>query len=79
MDYFYHQQSEMFAFYRIPRLLMTHERFKDMSCDAKLLYGVLLARMELSQKNTVRKGKLPRWARVLECDRFELCSFGLVQ
>lgn len=51
MDYFYHQQSEMFAFYRIPRLLMTHERFKDMSCDAKLLYGVLLARMELSQKN----------------------------
>ncbi len=41
----------MFAFYRIPRLLMTHERFKDMSCDAKLLYGVLLARMELSQKN----------------------------
>lgn len=51
MEYFYHQQSEMFSFYRIPKLLFTDEHLKTMSCDAKLLYGILLARMELSQKN----------------------------
>lgn len=51
MEYFYHQQSEMFSFYRIPKLLFTDEHLKTTSCDAKLLYGILLARMELSQKN----------------------------
>ncbi len=49
--YFYGSQSEQFSFYRIPKLLMTDPRFRDISTDAKLLYGLLLDRMSLSSKN----------------------------
>lgn len=51
LDYFYKEQAEMFAFYRIPMMLFTRDCFKELSCEAKLLYGILLSRMELSRKN----------------------------
>lgn len=50
LDY-YGIEAEQFAFYRIPRLLMKEERFKELSSDAKLLYGLMLDRMSLSRKN----------------------------
>ena len=50
-EYFYGSQSESFSFYRIPRLLVTDPRFKDLSAAAKLLYGLLLDRMGLSARN----------------------------
>lgn len=50
-DYFYGQQAEQFSFYRIPKILITDERFWNVSADAKLLYGILLDRMNLSAKN----------------------------
>ena len=50
-DYFYGGQSELFSYYRIPKLLVTGVQFKDLSTDAKLLYGLLLDRMSLSAKN----------------------------
>lgn len=50
-DYFYGQQSDMFSFYRIPKILFTEDRFWNISTDAKLLYGILLDRMNLSAKN----------------------------
>ena len=50
-DYIYGSQSESFNFYRIPRLLITGERFQGLSTDAKLLYGLMLDRMDLSAKN----------------------------
>ena len=50
-DYFYGQQADMFSFYRIPKVLFTNERFWNVSTDAKLLYGILLDRMNLSAKN----------------------------
>lgn len=50
-DYFYGQQSDMFSFYRIPKVLFTDERYWNVSTDAKLLYGILLDRMNLSAKN----------------------------
>lgn len=50
-DYFYGQQAEMFSFYRIPKVLFTDERYWNVSTDAKLLYGILLDRMNLSAKN----------------------------
>ena len=50
-DYFYGGESELFSYYRIPRLLVTGPQFKDLSTDAKLLYGLLLDRMSLSAKN----------------------------
>lgn len=50
-DYYYGDESGQFSFYRIPRQLITGERFKKLSTDAKLLYGLLLDRMGLSAKN----------------------------
>ena len=51
LDYFYSEQADQFTFYRIPRALFTEERFKGMSSDAKILYGLFIDRMSLSQKN----------------------------
>ena len=50
-DYFYGAESEQFSFYRIPKVLFTEERFKTISAEAKVLYGLLLDRMSLSAKN----------------------------
>lgn len=51
LDYFYGSQAEQFSFYRIPKVLFTDERFRNISAEAKVLYGILLDRMSLSQKN----------------------------
>lgn len=51
LEYFYKDEAEMFSFYRIPQMLFTRDYFKGVSSDAKLLYGILLSRMELSRKN----------------------------
>lgn len=50
-DYFYGQQSDLFTFYQVPKVLFTNERFWNISADAKMLYGILLDRMSLSAKN----------------------------
>lgn len=50
-DYFYGGESEQFSYYRIPRLLVTGYQFKNLSTDAKLLYGLMLDRMGLSARN----------------------------
>lgn len=39
MDYFCEHESEQFTFYRVPKVLFTEEPFKNMNCEAKLLYG----------------------------------------
>ena len=49
--YYYGDESEQFSFFKIPKLLITHEFFRGLSNDAKILYGLLLDRMSLSQKN----------------------------
>ena len=36
-DYYYGDESNQFSFYRIPRQLITGDRFKRLSTDAKLL------------------------------------------
>ena len=50
-DYYYGIEAEQFSFYRVPRLLIKDVRFKGLSSDAKLLYGMMLDRMSLSMKN----------------------------
>ena len=50
-DYFYGAEAEQFFFYRIPKVLFTEERFRSVSAEAKVLYGLLLDRMSLSCKN----------------------------
>ncbi|SCI06039.1 replication initiator protein A [uncultured Faecalibacterium sp.] len=50
-DYFYGQSGEMFSYFRVPKILFQDIKFKDLSTDAKTLYGILLDRMGLSVKN----------------------------
>lgn len=50
-DYFHGYESEQFAFYRIPKVLFTDDYFRNLSSDAKVLYGLMLDRMALSMKN----------------------------
>ena len=50
-DYYYGEESESCSFYRIPRLLIVGKRFSGLSIDAKLLYGLMLDRMNLSARN----------------------------
>lgn len=49
--YYYGSEAEQYAFFRIPKLLISDERFRGISTDAKLLYGLMLDRMGLSLKN----------------------------
>lgn len=50
-DYYYGIEAEHFSFYRVPKLLVKDGRFRSLSSDAKLLYGLMLDRMSLSMKN----------------------------
>ena len=50
-NYYYGKEAEQFSFFRIPKLLFTDSTFSKLSSDAKVLYGILLDRMNLSMKN----------------------------
>ena len=39
-NYFYGTEADLFSFYRIPKALFTDSYFKDLSSDAKILYGL---------------------------------------
>ena len=49
--YHYGDEGEQYAFYRLPKALITDSYFKRLSTDAKLLYGLMLDRLSLSVKN----------------------------
>ena len=51
LDYFYGQSGKLFAYFRIPKALFQDSRFRQLSTDARTLYGILLDRMSLSAKN----------------------------
>ncbi len=50
-DYFRGMEAEQYSFYRIPKVLFTADCFKTLSCEAKVLYGLMLDRMSLSVRN----------------------------
>ena len=50
-DYYYGTEADQFTFYRIPKVLIKDKRFKGLSSDAKILYGLMLDRMSLSKQN----------------------------
>ena len=50
-DYFYEDQSQQVAFYRIPKVLFTDARFQGISTEGTVLYGLLLDRVSLSRDN----------------------------
>jgi hypothetical protein len=51
-EYYYGNEADQYSFYRIPKVLFTDERFKSVSAEAKVLYGLMLDRMGLSLKNS---------------------------
>lgn len=51
LPYYYGHTGEQYAFFSIPKLLVTDSHFDGISSDAKLLYELLLDRMELSYRN----------------------------
>jgi len=51
LDYYYGMESMQFQFYRIPKILIQDASFKNISCEAKMAYGLMLDRMSLSAKN----------------------------
>lgn len=59
-DFFYKDEPKQYAFYSIPQLLFTDEKFEKLSCEAKVLYGLLLDLAGLSSKNgwTDENGKV---------------------
>ena len=54
LDYFYGVPQESFTFYRTPKAFYTDEKYKSLSSDAKILYGIMLDRLSLSTKNNWR-------------------------
>ena len=51
-DYFYGpDDAEQYSFYRIPKKLITGDEFQEISTEAKLLYGLMLDRLQLSIRN----------------------------
>ena len=50
-NYFTGGQADLFSFYRLPKILFIDPRFRAISAEAKILYGLLLDRMSLSAKN----------------------------
>ena len=40
-DYFTGMEAEQYSFYRVPKVLFTEPCFKTLSCEAKVLYGLI--------------------------------------
>lgn len=51
LNYYYGNEADQYSFYRIPKILLTDRRYKGVSLEAKVLYGLLLDRMGLSARN----------------------------
>ena len=51
LKYFTGGEADQFTFYRIPKQLFTNRYFRNLSTDAKVLYGLMLDRISLSVKN----------------------------
>ncbi|MBP3629704.1 MAG: replication initiator protein A, partial [Anaerotignum sp.] len=55
-DYHYGMEAEQYAFFRIPKILMSDPLFRTLSLEAKVLYGMMMDRLVLSAKNGWRDG-----------------------
>ena len=49
--YFTAAETEQYTFYRVPKALFTESRFQALTCEAKVLYGMMLDRLGLSIRN----------------------------
>ena len=57
LDYYYGTEADQYSFYRIPKTLLTDPRYRSVSIEAKVLYGLLLDRMSLLGKNNWMNSK----------------------
>ena len=75
-NYFNQNGAKQIAFYRVPKALFTEEKYKALSTDSKMLYGLLLDRMSLSLKNdwVDRQGRVYQFFTVQQAQ--ELLGFG---
>ena len=75
-DYFYDHEADMVSFYRVPKPLIKDTFFKKLNSDAKLLYGLMLDRMSLSQKNEWFDEKQRAFILFSQSDAMELLDCG---
>lgn len=50
-EYYTQQEVKLFDYFMIPKALVRDKKFASLSSDAKILYGILMERLTLSQKN----------------------------
>ena len=69
-------EAETYVFYKVPKALFTDKKYRSVSTDAKMLYGLLLDRMHLSVKNgwTDKYGRVYQYFTVKQAR--ELLRFG---
>ena len=74
--YFTAAEAGSYAFYKVPKVLFTDTEYKSVSTDAKMLYGLLLDRMQLSIKNgwTDNCGRVYQYFTVKQAQK--LLGFG---
>ena len=78
LNYFYEGDEDMFVFIRIPKPLFESPRYKGLSNDARVLYGLLLDRMSLSRRNGWRddQGRIFVYFTINEIEKTVLVSHG---
>ena len=50
-SYFYGMESDQYTFLRVPKILFRDPELRELSIEAKILYGMMLDRLALSQRN----------------------------
>lgn len=50
-EFFDYGEQRRFVFLQVPKLLLSEERYRNLSGDAKILYSLMLERGELSHQN----------------------------
>ena len=75
--YFKISDAKNFAFYKVPKALF-EEKYKSVSTDAKMLYGLLLDRMYLSVKNgwIDKQGRVYQYFTIKSAQEKRLCIGG---
>ncbi len=75
-EFFYAGDQPQFSFFRTPKALFLNERYNSLSTDAKLLYSLLLDRMELSARNGMHdeQGRIFLYFTVMQAS--ELLHYG---
>lgn len=74
LDYYYGIESEQFSFYRVPRILIKDERFKRLSSDAKLLYGLMQKMESVSSRKAATKPDNSTEVKKLNLKKSNICT-----